>query len=201
MMKSIIVHIQIGSEKPYKEVEGYVKNDNSELILLNHYLGLAKRIAQYIFKNDEIESEKFKRTLTEDIGIKKNDKHPISKLANELGAKVYGGFEDEKDFCLLLPAIDEWKVGDICADKYCDETEHYMEHYMLSYGEFKFCEDFHNEPSSSSYGFYWKVANNFCELFNFRAELLKECLVSNNFFEEYAYTGVIENEVYKEFFK
>ena len=175
-MKKAIVHIKIGAEKYWEEVKGFVSGDKKSLFF---------KIKDYDWN--------LYRAGKDDFEICENDNHPLSKLANKLGATLYGGFEDEKDFYLMMPTVEGFKVGDVNIFDFYGECKY----SMLCFGEFEFCEDFHNTPSSSTYGFYWKENDDYDKLYSWHSDQS----VSKNIFQEYARTGVIENDLYKHFFK
>ena len=180
-----IAHIKVGEEDSWAEVENSndykitITPDKSELIEIELRLDYCNHNVSILASN--------------------NYTHPLSTIANELGATIYGGFIDEKDFYLLLPVIDERKVGDIFVGEYGSFGK--SKYCMLGFGQFKFCEDFHNRPSDSTYGFYWELSNDYDETYSFRASLLEGEPVFTNIFQEYARTGIIKNDFYKQFFK
>lgn len=160
-----IAHIKIGAKKYLQEVGGFVSGDKSKIFL-------------YFEGKPDFHFE--------------NDNHPLSALANKLGATLYGGFEDERDFYLMMPTVEGFKVGDVNIFDFYGECKY----SMLCFGEFEFCEDFHNTPSSSTYGFYWKENDDYDKLYSWHSDQS----VSKNIFQEYARTGIIENDLYKQFF-
>lgn len=152
-----IPHIIVGAEKPYVEALGRVAI-NLEDIEVKY---------SRTFNGFTTERKKI---------LKRNLSHPLSNLAKKLGAIVYGGFENEKDFHLLMPTIEGLKVGD------CNT-------YISSYGE----EVRHLCKLSS---IYVEIQNRLG--FKLSTDHLK---YKGNIFQEYARTGIIENELYKQFFK
>jgi hypothetical protein len=144
-----IIHVQVGAEKYWEEVEGFVRNDKTSLFL---YEGGKP---DYFFKNDNL---------------------PLSDIAKRLGAKVYGGFEDEKDFYLVIPRFRALKVGDVL--RWVKASIY----YLIMKDELGF---FKNTESD-------RITSNWCKYI--------ACMeLKGNIFQEYARTGIIESELYKQF--
>jgi hypothetical protein len=209
-----IIHIKVGVEKYWEEVGGFVSGDK-ETLLIDGKVDFLYLDALKDALKDTRDSDDDLRKIRECFKTaafyekKRNYNHPLSELANKLGATVYGSVEDEKDFYLVLPTIKEKKAGDVFIEEY---TGH-VRHSMLCFGKFEFCEDFDNYPSNSTYGFYWKrsskydanrfgaSSDEYDDTYYFHANLLEGKPALGNIFQEYARTGIIENDLYKQFIK
>ena len=203
-MKKAIVHIKVGAEKYWEEVEGRVR---VACDLQDIEVGASTTTSYSLSANQRTLSAGEAKSFSNGKGVEntiyipiqsletlqRNDNHSFSILANKLGATIYGGFEDEKDFYLVLPTVEGFKVGDVSIFDFYGK----FKYRMLCFGEFEFCEDFHNTPSSSTYGFYWKEDDDYDKLYSWYSDQS----VSKNIFQEYARTGIIENDLYKQFFK
>jgi len=154
-----IAHIKVGAEKYWEEVEGFVSGDKKVIITSS---------MKNLLLNPSISF------------FNKNCLHPLSNLANKLGATVYGGFENEEDFYLLLPCCKKLTVGD------CFITQFKYKGF-IGFGEFGFTETKIYNISNSTNPL---VAG-------FEIGLEKK----GNIFQEYARTRIIENDLYKQFFK
>lgn len=149
-----IINIKIGAEKYWEEVEGFVSGDKKTMI------------------TSGIDSLLLNTSIT---FIKQNPSHPLSELANRLGATIYGGFEDKKDFCLVLPTVEGFKVGDC--------LNWYHGNYVIGFSKIGFT----------------RAAD---EIITERWLAYKSnYTLQGNIFQEYARTGIIENDLYKHFFK
>ncbi len=154
-----IAHIKVGAEKYWKELSG---KEGEEDIYISPQLDKILYVANYTFD------------------IERNDNHPLSGLANKLGATIYGGFKDEKDFYFITPTVGELKVGD------CIITQRKNKGF-IAFSQFGFTE------------------TTIYNISNFTRPLTINYSMGNaikgNIFQEYARTGVIENDLYKQFFK
>jgi len=184
-----IAHIKVGAEKYWEEVGGSVSGDKETLLIDSKvnflYLDALKdalkdtRDSCYDLKQIR---ECFKTAAFYEL--KFNDNHPLSKLASKLGAKIYGGFEDEGDFYLLLLTIKGLKVGDV-----------------IDWGQ-------RGQDLVSFSEIFWKTrrVNHIDKKYNGGAHVNTAYLaldkkIINNIFQEYARTRIIENDLYKQFFK
>jgi hypothetical protein len=186
-----IIHIEVGAEKDWEEVEGFVSGDKESLQLksYNAYLfDLAELYSEKRFRRGGCEQHdlsfaiQFKEEERVKHWLKQNHSHPLSELANKLGAKIYGGFEDEKDFYLLLPTARDLKAGDFSKD------------FLIGFGEYVAWRRQYN------YGFYCIQASN-KEVMFIAYEKDYVFPKKGNIFQEYARTGIIENDLYKQFIK
>jgi hypothetical protein len=194
-----ITHVQVGAEKYWEEVGGFISGDKKSL-QLKSYNAFLFELAQFYSKQKyesgscqqsairyEIQSKEKERA---EHWLKQNHSHPLSDLANKLGAKVYGGFEDEKDFYLLLPTLFV-KWGD--------------RFYSFKYGDvlFRYVSELYEDecPIPDKYN---RVNFLFCEesYTDIKDDLnVEQYDFKDNIFHEYARTGIIENDLYKQFFK
>jgi hypothetical protein len=154
-----IAHIKIGAEKYYEEVEGFVNGDKKVIITS----GMEKLLLDFSI-----------------CFAKEHILDPLSEFAKKLGAKVYGGDADEKDFYLLLPCCKKWTVGDCFITQFKDKG-------FIGFGEFGLTETRIYNISNST--------NPLVAGFEIGLEKI------GNIFQEYARTGILENDLYKQFFK
>ena len=196
------IRIQVGAEKYWEEVKGFVSGDKKSLFF---------KIKDYDWN--------LYRAGKDDFEICENDNHPLSKLANKLGATLYGGFEDEKDFHLMMPTVEGFKVGDYDFDSILSI---YAFNKYKMYGEenarFGFhilqLSRFNEDGNCSAYEIDFDDVSGLTNkpYKNMEPEiqdLLKKILLLKsiyppkikNIFQEYARTGIIENDLYKHFFK
>jgi hypothetical protein len=155
-----IFHIKVGSEKYWEEVKGFINCDGKSILLKSNKEGV--HYDEYLL----------------------NTENHISPLAKKLGAKIYGGFEDEKDFYIALPIMDNYKVGDIF---YYPEDRY---KWLIMHDGYGF----------KTYDLqYVGVSIRNLKRYSFFNDL-GEIIEKTNTFEEYARTGIIENDLYKHFF-
>ena len=204
-----IAHIIVGAEKPYEEVEGFVNNKLDLLQISNPKYSLLantqdddfgtklrKELNQIGHSNmgDLIDMlEDYICTDIAHIYLKSNPNHPLSKLAKKLGAVVYGGFEDERDFHLVLPTVEGLKVGDCLKIDDLDSLTTYV-----CYGDIFEMTSYTDYPNTEMqyFGFGDKTKESLDIGF-----WIEESSNYGNIFQEYARTGIIENDLYKQFFK
>ena len=166
-MTNTFIRIQVGAEKYWEEVEGFVRGDKKTIGFLDLQAGLDKRDGG------------FKIIGYLDNRKEQNPSHPLSKLANELGATLYGGFEGEKDFYLMLPTVEGFKTGDL----FVSNTGTLVLLAVNRHG--------------GLYLFYYEdlIQSKICF-----SDLKNEWLYKfkGNIFQKYARTGIIENDLYKQ---
>ncbi len=180
-----IAHIKVGAKKYWEEVGGFVSGDKKELILEN----IKDKIAFLKELNTAFQSKlyipwKADEEYFNDI-FKQNPSHPLSELANRLGATIYGGFEDEKDFYLMMPTILSEKFG------------------ILKVGDLSIFDskEWGGDKDNKHYFYFdgncfqWSGGSSRLESDDDWREL------GGNIFQEYARTGIIENDLCKQFFK
>lgn len=206
-----IAHIQIGAENYYEEIAGFISCDKDTLITSDNLGGV-------MYDNGQL--TEFDRT----------EKHPLFEVANKLGAIIYTKYERyEKDFYLAIPTayhIYKWerrcfydekntsyyiKAGDI----FFRSTQKWIAVYNIEYGIGIIVDDegcykprnlLHNLTKYNGgnlfFGDELRKADE--DLKNNYNKLFKECLldsIKDNIFEEYARTGVIKSDTYKQYFK
>ena len=179
-----IAHIKIGAEKYWEEVRGRVACDLQDIEV--RYLRT--------FNGVLMERKKI---------LKQNPSHPLSELANRLGATIYGGFEDEKDFHLMLPTCEGYASGSVITITMMENSRD----WLLGYSN----EDCHFTimwQNSDSHHLSAKSLKEYLEMDKAKKEQQPEnyekqkfIQVKGNIFQEYARTGIIENDLYKQFFK
>jgi hypothetical protein len=134
-------------------------------------------------------------------------------LGKKLGAKIYGGFEDKNDFYIALPYEEGLKSGDVLirtTEKWLVKNTKQEIVICLNYkenGEIR-------SPKKLLYNmFVYREKGGIIFTRDLRErqrhlqknekKIYKEWILSsveNNLFEEYARTGIIENDLYKHFF-
>lgn len=162
-----IAHIKVGAEKYWKEVEGFVSNDLTKLKTPNR---------QFTKMYNSLEDDYVYVEYNEELN--KNTSLPLSPLTEKLGATIYGGFEDEKDFYVVMPTVGDLKVGGVLMLNSIEEIID-LEN-LLTY--IQSLKKLH--LNISDYLLSSKANTKFL-----------------NIFQEYARTGILENELYKQFFK
>ena len=198
-----IAHIKVGAKKYWEEVGGFVSGDKKELILEN----IKDKIAFLKELNTAFQSKlyipwKVDEEYFNDI-FKQNPSHPLSELANRLGATIYGGFEDEKDFHLMLPTCEGYASGSVITITMMENSRD----WLLGYSN----EDCHFTimwQNSDSHHLSAKSLKEYLEMDKAKKEQQPEnyekqkfIQVKGNIFQEYARTGIIENDLYEQFFK
>jgi len=204
-----IAHIKVGAEKHWEEVGGFVSGDKRKLKISDDELLEAKEKVDNSQNNYgywvNVYNEKYnaytkptKQEMMQKLdaetdllireyealkkGLERNDNHQLSNFANELGAKIYGGVEDEKDFYLVMPTARDLKAGDFTKD------------FLIGFGEYVAWRRQYN------YGFYCIQASN-KEVMFIAYEKDYVFPKKGNIFQEYARIGIIENDLYKQFIK
>lgn len=176
-----ILFVQVGAERYWEEEKEFLSSDKNSLFIID--------IIEPAFDKHEIALNKsLDKNRMEVSGhfYKQNHSHPLSELANKLGAKIYGGFEDEKDFHLLLPTVAGFKIGDCI----------WFDGGPVCVSALNIFTMVNSLPESENLGTGINPVY-VDQLFTIVAHEQKEL----NIFHEYARTGVIENDLYKQFFK
>lgn len=115
-----------------------------------------------------------------------NLNHPLSFIAEKLEATIYGGFKDEKDFYIVLPTLGGKKSGDVLYSK--DDCYRKLVYWNKNVGTLCINREGHcDEDDTLAY-------------FLRNRELDDSDTLEGNIIEEYARTGIIENDLYKHFF-
>lgn len=215
------IHLKIGAEKYWEEVEGRVRVacdlQDIEVFATTSYTA-STTISYSLSANQRTLSAQESKSFSNGKGVEnttyipiqsletlqRNDNLPLSELANRLGATIYGGFEDEKDFYLVLPTVEGLKVGDIF-NFVREETE--IESFLVEFGKYQYsdCCGLMYNYDSILYGFYYTMhciyGNGEKVSSEYPIDFIKQYKITNNIFQEYARTGIIENDLYKQFFK
>ena len=228
-----IAHIKIGAEDYWEEVEGFVSGDKKTLSFATTSYIASTTIFYSLSANRSIlfaeEGKSFSNgkgaentvynTIQSLETLQRNDNHSLSILANKLGATIYGGFEDEKDFYLMLPTVEGFKVGDYYFDSilsiyafnkykmYREENARFGFHILqLSrHNEDGNCSAYEidfDDVSGLTNKPYKDMKPEIQDLLKKMLLLKSTCQPKiKNIFQKYARTGIIENDLYKEFFK
>jgi hypothetical protein len=185
-----IFHIKVGSEKYWEEVKGFINCDGKSILLKSNKEGV--HYDEYLL----------------------NAEDHISPLAKKLGAKIYGGFEDEKDFYIVLLYEEGLKSGDVLIRTTQKWLVSNIEQKIGIYLNYKDDEEawppkallrdiFVYRERRSGVMFVRDIEGREKYLKKNYEKIYKEWILSsveNNLFEEYARTGIIENDLYKHFF-
>lgn len=160
-----IAHIKVGAENYWEEVEGFVSGDKESLL--------------------------FDKKKIDDIIIRyaENNNHPLFDLANLLGATIYGGFQDENDFYLVMPTIEGLKVGDVKKEFTLLNDE---ANRIIVLDGIDFC-----------YGYKVDSKYTISSIASNVEYIIKNNILygDDNLFKEYAKTGILNNDIYKQFFE
>lgn len=214
MITHKIFHIRVGAEQCWEEIEGFVSG-NKEMMslvsvkLFNRYTGFLSNIDivkkkgyEYILNFDNPKEERFNfvemeneiKKMQKTFFIKRNPNHPLSRIAEKLGASIYGGFQDEKNFYIVLPSYKDFVVGDY-------GYKHGLGKGIFCFGEYRwensdldgYVEN-NEEDKPAFYGFHW-LRSRGGDLSRLPSPQYNDFKVEGNIFKDYAETGKIKDDL------
>ena len=188
-----IAHIQIGATNYYEEVSGFISDDKD--ILIN-----SANLGGIMYDNDQL------------IEFHRRESHPLFEVANKLGAIIYSRYKrNEEDFYIAMPTAYNIKAGDI----FFRPTQKWIAVYDIEFGIGIRVEDENcykprnllhilNKYNDGNLFFGDELRKAEEDLKNNYDKLFKECLldsIKDNIFKEYARTGIVKSDIYKQHFK
>ncbi len=188
-----IAHIQIGAENYYEEIAGLFISDDKNTLML---VGIA---------------EDYPEIMT----FAKNESHPLFEVANKLGAIIYTYERDEEDFYIAMPTAYNIKAGDI----FFRSKQKWIAKYNIEFGigiKVEVEDEGYYKPrnllhilikyngngGNLYFGHELRKADE--DLKNNYDELFQEWIlysIKDNIFKEYARTGTVKSDIYKQHFK